>query len=80
MGKTTDGAWTMPCLAPMSTGHTECMEEFDYRMVWVDFEEHGTFGCNENKLVPINTRRCVLGQVKIGQQMSLKSKKPVQGN
>ena len=40
------------------------MEWFDHRMVWVDFEEHETFGHNKNKLVPIEARRCVLGQAK----------------
>ena len=45
-------------------GCTECMDEFDHGMVWVHFEECDVFGYNENESVPINARRCVLGQVK----------------
>ena len=65
LGKTMNRIWTTPGLLPISVGHTECLEEFDHRMVWVDFEEHEVFGYNENKSVPVVGRRCALGQVKL---------------
>ena len=69
-GKTIDGMWTALGLVSFNVGCTDCVDEFDHGMVWVDFDEQEIFGNQENGLVPIEARRCVPGQVKLAKKHS----------
>jgi hypothetical protein len=65
VGTTIDGIWATRGLWAIKAGYTDYVNDFDHRMVWVDFMEEEVFGHKQIANALLNARRLQIVQPKV---------------
>ena len=55
----------MSGLEPMRCGFMDYLNNWDHRVLWMDFDEKFIFGYRGNLAVPATARRCLLNKIKL---------------